>query len=130
MIGFKVAPDGSRGRMEITAEGPRGDQSVLKDLYEAIGCRTVDVVRLAERLDMWLDDDGMYTQEVNRLATLVAWSFGYQAQEYYGTVVFLGGANAAGDTIGLKEPAVKRLERLTDALAREYRIKPEEEVQQ
>lgn len=124
MIGYRIAPDGSREQVEITAEG--GDQSVLNSLYENIGCSTVDVVRLADRLDMWLDDDGMYTQEVNSLATLIAWSFGYRHQKYYGTVVFLGGANKRGDTIGLTEPSLRRLVKIADTLAAEYRIQPDQ----
>ena len=31
---------------------------MLDAMYRAIGCNLVDVVGLAENLDMWLDDEG------------------------------------------------------------------------
>lgn len=77
---------------------------VLEGLYGVIGCRCVDVVRLVpgvRGVDMWLDDEGMFCGVVNGPATGLARVFGFRWQPYFGTVVVTGGADEAGDTVGL-----------------------------
>lgn len=56
-------------------------------MREAIGCALVDVVRLTTTLDMWIDDEGLYTQEPNPIATALARRHGYRWQPYHGPVV-------------------------------------------
>lgn len=84
----------------------------LRDMYRLIDCHTVDVVRLADDLDMWLDDDGMYTSPVNLAATFVARLYGFNHQNYHGNALFLGGANRNGDTVGLSDKMLARLRRV------------------
>ena len=72
----------------------------LIGMYKAIDCTTVDVVRLAPDLHMWVDDEGMLKDgvEVNLVATVIADVFGRGGQPYYGGVVFTGGADEEGET--------------------------------
>lgn len=94
---------------------PGDSKGNLHALRTAIGCAFVDVVRLADDVDMWLDDEGVYTQSFNRHATAVAAIFGAIGQPYYGTVVFTGGADDNGDTRPLTPSVIAMLRELFDS---------------
>ncbi|HZM65150.1 MAG TPA: DUF3846 domain-containing protein [Nakamurella sp.] len=83
--------------VEVLLEAGR----VLEGMYGAIGCRCVDVVRLDDSMDMWVDDEGMLVGEVNRPATRLARSCGFVWQPYFGVVVVTGGADRDGNTVSL-----------------------------
>lgn len=105
MKGILLDPTGIYRKVEVRESSSASeDKATLKDLYRLIGCDTVDVVRLTPTLDMWLDDEGMYTQEENIAAAFIVYAY-WRAihQGYYGTVVFLGGADVDGDTLGLSD---------------------------
>ncbi|NKS56268.1 DUF3846 domain-containing protein [Rhodococcus hoagii] len=89
----------------------------LQALYREIECQGVDVVRLADNIDMWLDDEGLYTADVNPIATAIAKAHGFVWQKYVGNVVFTGGADDEGDTLPLSPAARERIE----ALVADYR---------
>lgn len=60
----------------------------LAGLYAEIGCSLVEVVRLTDTLDMWVDEEFLYSgQPVNIAATLLAQAFGWTHQLYHGAVV-------------------------------------------
>ena len=63
----KIDVNGQATIVELQADG----QGVGKAFREALDCRNFDVVRLAPGLDMWIDDEGLFTDdpEVNRVAT-------------------------------------------------------------
>lgn len=90
-----VYPDGALA--DVTLMGGR----VLEDLYGLIGCRSVDVVRLGESLDMWVDDEGMLVGAASRPATRLAREYGFVWQPYYGVAVLTGGADRDGNTLSL-----------------------------
>jgi hypothetical protein len=77
--------------------------NTLHGLYRAMECDTVDVVRLADDLYMWVDDEGMIKAdpEINLIGTVIAHGFGFNAQPYFGTVCFTGGADEEGDTVSI-----------------------------
>ncbi|GJF02046.1 hypothetical protein PSD17_10100 [Pseudonocardia sp. D17] len=83
---------------------PAGD--TLRGLQEAIGCACVDVIQLSSRLDIWLDDEGLWKPEpqLNRGAMAVLASFGYVGAAIVGTAVFAE-HDAEGDTTSLSESA-------------------------
>jgi hypothetical protein len=89
-------PDGNIEEINLPAD----TRENLAAMYKAIGCSLVDVVRLTTTLDMWLDDEGMYTQPVNLPATALARKHGYVWQPYHGTVV-LCGVDEDGNSIDL-----------------------------
>jgi hypothetical protein len=90
-----------------SVEIPKHD--TLHAMYRLLECHTVDVVRLAPDLDMWLDDEGMFSGIVNPAASIIAAGFGFSQQLYYGHVLYLGGADRSGNTMGLKPPREREL---------------------
>lgn len=86
----------------LTPVGLPADTSArLQTMYDSIGCTSVDVVALTNRIDMWLDDEGLYTQPINHVATKLAQRFGRTYQPYHGPVLITGGADNEGDTLPL-----------------------------
>lgn len=103
-----IYPDGD------VIEIPLGDDS-LKTMCAAIGCSLVDVVRLTSRIDMWIDDEGLYNHPVNPAATALARHYGFVWQPYHGPVV-LTSVDRDGNTLELtKDQLVALLTRLLDA---------------
>lgn len=77
-------------------------------MYEHLNCRAVDVVALTGRLDMWLDDEGVYTQPVNPAATALARHYGYVWQPYHGPVM-LCSVDGEGNSIDLDTAQLRAL---------------------
>ena len=94
MIALRLDPNGEVTKLKLTAG------KSLHQMYESIGCNAVDVVRLTTQLDMWIDDEGIYTQKINPVATALAQRFGKVYQLYHGPAV-IAGMSPEGDTIGL-----------------------------
>jgi hypothetical protein len=115
-----VTPDGEVRDHAVPAGETRliTASSVLQALYEQIGCSSVDVVRLSPDTDMWVDDEGLLTARprINQLSSYIATRFGYPFQLYAGTAVFTGGADQAGYTLPLSQPARQALLDLIDEL--------------
>lgn len=80
----------------------------LAALREAIGCDMVDVVALTDRWDMWIDDEGLYTQPFNPVATELARRHGHVYQPYHGPVV-LCGVTPEGASVDLSVDQVRAL---------------------
>jgi len=79
-------------------------------VYRAVlRCRYFDVVALTSRLDMWIDDEGLYTHPVNPIATALAQRHGFIWQPYHGPVLLTGGADADGNTLPLTEDQARAL---------------------
>lgn len=100
----------------ITAEAdivpvnlPADTGARLAVMRSVIRCETVDVVGLTSRLDMWLDDEGLYNHPVNKIATALAVRFGFTWQDYHGPVLLTGGADAEGETLPLSKDKVLAL---------------------
>jgi hypothetical protein len=62
-----IAPDGAVETVNLNTSTNR-----LQLMYDTLSCTTVDVVRLTTKIDMWLDDNGLYTSPVNPVATALA----------------------------------------------------------
>lgn len=90
-----IHPDGRTVETTLT---PGGDQ--LAVMREHIDCRWVDCVALTDRIDMWLDDEGMFTKPVNPVATALARRYGLRWQGYHGPVLVCG-ATREGDSVDL-----------------------------
>jgi Domain of unknown function (DUF3846) len=88
---------------------PADSEARLTVMRSVLRCDKVDVVALTSRLDMWIDDEGLYNHPVNKLATILAARFGFTHQSYYGPVLLTGGANEDGDTVPLNKYKVVAL---------------------
>lgn len=100
VTGLRITVDGSVQKVEILTN------AILAGLYAAIGCTAVDVVRLTDQLDMWVDDEGLYNSSINPLATKLAHHFqsdipARYRQPYFGTAVFLGIDQNTGETLSM-----------------------------
>jgi hypothetical protein len=120
VTGLRITVDGSVQKVEIPTT------AILAGLYAAIGCQRLDVVRLTNQLDMWIDDEGLYNSDINPLATRLAHHFqsdippAYR-QPYFGTTVFLGINQNTGDIlsiIGAADFTATELTQLQTALYR------------
>lgn len=94
---------------------PEASGGVLDQLQAAVG-GCVDVVALHPDLDMWVHDEGLYACALNPVASLLAAALGHARQPYCGTVVFTGGADTAGRTLGLTQRAAGELVRVAGRL--------------
>lgn len=90
-----IHPDGNI--TEVHLEPGRNHVAVMR---EHLGCSLVDCVALTDRLDMWIDDEGLYTQPVNPVATALARRHGLTWQPYHGPVL-LCGVDADGNSTDL-----------------------------
>jgi hypothetical protein len=104
-------PDGDIRQIDMPGE-PRASLDVL---YTAIGCRTVNVVRLTTQVGMWIDNGGPSTQPPNLVATALARLYGRTAQIYHGPAV-IAGVDDDGTSVNLTgEQAHGLLAHLQDA---------------
>lgn len=69
----------------------------LKALYSAIGCETVTRYSLGTEVDLWLDDDGMLTDNPT------FWQLEGASQPFAGRGVLLGVDPEQGETVDLPE---------------------------
>jgi hypothetical protein len=69
---------------------------------EVLVCGLADLVPLDPSRDMWVHDEGLYTDEANPVAKVVRVP-GFTAQPYFGPVVIAGGVEGRGATQGLTE---------------------------
>ena len=100
---------------EVTVIELPEDGENLRLMYEKLECRSVDVVELTPRVDMWLDDEGMYNQPANIVATALAQRFGKVHQMYHGPVLLT--ANAGGETVPLAPETFQAVRGTAEGLA-------------
>ncbi|MFD8251317.1 DUF3846 domain-containing protein [Streptomyces werraensis] len=82
----------------------------LPVLYDAIGCTYVDAVDVTAHITMWLDDEGCLNGSAPNLPALNLFStFNEPHQPYWGNVVFTGGTDRNGDTLGLTKDELLHL---------------------
>ncbi|WP_171075239.1 DUF3846 domain-containing protein [Nonomuraea basaltis] len=95
---YVLHPDGDLLKVNL----PDNGHDRLHTMYKVLGCSYVDVVRLTDNLDMWLDDMGLYDKTVNMPATMLARRFGKVWQPYFGPVL-LCSVDDEGNSIDLTE---------------------------
>lgn len=97
---------------------PANTKDRLTVMRAVIRCDRVDVVPLTDRMDMWIDDEGLYNHGKNPLATLLARRYGFTWQPYHGPVLITGGADENGDTVPLsRDKLIALLTALDDAVS-------------
>lgn len=94
--------DGDIKEINLPADAGQSRAAMCK----AIGCRLLDVVALTSRLDMWIDDEGLYDFPVNPVATALARHYGFVWQGYHGPVV-LCSVDTNGNSIDLNIDQVR-----------------------
>lgn len=81
------------------------DGSHLASMYELLECRTVECVSLTDNIDLWVDEEFVYTQQAPNLElTLTAVMLGWPGQHLIkGKGLFLSVNYEEGETIALNE---------------------------
>lgn len=106
ITGIKVTPDGEVTAFELFAD------RTLHGMYQQIGCRVVDVVRVADDVDMWIDDEGLLVNEpqMNMAASVLAAAIsGAEIRDRFaGTCLFLG-HDDEGETQDLPLPHLQAI---------------------
>ncbi len=59
-VGYKLVPD-SLQLEQVTIEASEGNH--LAALYRELDARSVDIIRLPEGIDLWVDDEGLLTAD-------------------------------------------------------------------
>lgn len=98
-----VHPDGTAYEVNL-----KPDHNHLALMREHLDCQLVDVVALTSRLDMWIDDEGLYNHPVNPIATALAQHHGFTWQPYHGPAL-LCGVDDEGNSIDLDTHQMRAL---------------------
>ncbi|MFB7346134.1 DUF3846 domain-containing protein [Streptomyces hydrogenans] len=96
-----VCPDGFFKVIDWPAESAQN----LRTLYAEIECDRVDAVDITRTLTMWVDDEGAIVSNPseNAFAGLLIYRYATPPQPYFGNVIFTGGVDAEGNTLGLTD---------------------------
>lgn len=104
---FVVQPDGTRYVQEF-------QDSPLKILQEAVE-GLIEPVDLMNTLTMWVNEEGKLIGKTPNPFATEAWFRQCGATDIVvGTVVFTGGTDAEGETLGLPEGILAMLQRVAD----------------
>lgn len=96
LTGLRIDVDGMLSTVSIDGTTTH---TRLMGMYQHIGCTTVDVIGLGG-IDVWVDDEGLYTQDPNPTLTgMLRLTRPFQTH-LSGPGLFLR-VNAEGDTLGL-----------------------------
>ena len=111
LTGIRVNVDGSIEDVQIAA-GPDGIH--VEGLQQAVGAALFDIVGLPDSIDVFVDDEGLYTASYNRVLSAIVGHLRGGPAEYrlHGAGVFLATDETTGDTLGLT-----RAQRVTVATA-------------
>lgn len=96
------------GHLDLDEVRLPADGGSLPVMREVLDCARVDVVALTDRLDMWINEEGIYETPVNPAATALAQRFGKTRQPYHGPVL-LARADEEGQTANLTHDQVRAL---------------------
>lgn len=100
-LALKITPDAKIEKLDIT-----DNKTSLGVLQEAVD-GYIEAVDLAHNLTMWVNEEGLLRNdlEVNPVA------FGFYPNPIMGNIVFTGGTDSNGNTLGLDEEAEKLIRR-------------------
>lgn len=107
--GYRIDLDGLHAPAELAV--PVGDS-----IRATIGCDVFEVIRLADHVDMFVDEESLLKPEprINWLATRIVEAFfpGDDVSFVYGNVVIVGLDHTSGETIDLDDNTIRDLEGL------------------
>lgn len=107
---------------EVAVITPDGSGSHLRSLYAALGVSLVDVIRLTDDIDAWVDDEGRVNGAAeNLLGTSLLRAFGWHLAHddaVRGSMLFAG-HDGRGGMASLTD---RQREILTDALVQAVRM--------
>lgn len=96
--GIRVNVDGTTTLVSIDTDTTTAHMQELRD---AIDCRYLDAIRLPRNIDCWIDDEGLYTAEINPTLTRMIQADVPGHSAVAGAGVFLAVDQETGETISL-----------------------------
>lgn len=110
---IKINVDGNVSVVDLNQYG----MSNLEGMRREIGCSWVDCFGISERVDAWIDDEGMYNSAPNYVATNVAASLAGEllSQLLYGTVL-IAGSTPKGDTVSIDDTTLQKVDSIIKTL--------------
>lgn len=112
LAGLRINLDGTLDPVLL----PERTQERVPALQAAIGCNLFDLVRVEPKLDLFIDDEGLYRAELNPMLSVMLHVLG-EPRLLSGAGVFLGGDPDTGEAPSLSQMQAKRLILLHTALA-------------
>jgi len=107
MLAIKLNTDGVAVEVDLAEQG-----SQLKQLQEAVG-GWIEAVDLNPTLTMWCNEEGkLIGLPFNSLATDLWEEFFGKTDSIKGNVIFTGGVDEEGSTLGLDEATANKLRKL------------------
>ncbi|NNC14067.1 DUF3846 domain-containing protein [Planctomonas sp. JC2975] len=95
--GIVIDQEGTLSTVQIDSTT---SQTRLAGMYKALDCDLVDVVRLADGIDCWVDDEGLYNAGFNPVLTRMTNRTRFTSP-LLGAGLFLGVNEATGETVSL-----------------------------
>lgn len=92
----------------------------LDAMHGLIGCDMVQPVDLGNGVTMWADEDGFAVDRptVNLMATGIAARHGLTHQPYVGNILFTGGMDEHGESLGLTVDQSAELRAIAESVVR------------
>lgn len=103
-----VTTDGNVTPVEINSDDGSG---FLGELYGLLVCDTVEAVSINRGLTAWVDGEGLYQQEPNRVASAICCTI-YRcaaAAHLHGPVVFTGGIGPGGSETSISTTDARQI---------------------
>lgn len=95
-LGLRITASGEVSEVELS----RDDKAEYLVLQDCVG-GLIELVHISDELDMWVNEEFLlYAYDINPVASIYYQGIG-AATNIHGDVVFTGGVNAEGETIGL-----------------------------
>lgn len=98
ITGIRIDEDGTLTVVTIDNTSITG---IAAGIRLQVGCEVFDLLRFPDRIDMWLDDEGLYRANVNPVASAIG-HLHETADVICGPVLFLS-SNGDGDTLSLTD---------------------------
>ena len=84
------------------------DRSHLTNMYRLMDCDCVDVVRLPDNTDCWIDDEGLFKQTQHFFALDIGFAGRPDGRIYVGKALILGCAGSETVSATIREPELLR----------------------
>lgn len=97
--GLRIGLDGHLDDLVLPAD----PADLATALNTTLDSRMFDLVRFDGDLDLFVDDEGIYTSKPNPIMSLVTQRLGYEQPLLFGPGVFLRSDPHTGDTLSLTE---------------------------
>ncbi|MBN9605010.1 MAG: hypothetical protein J0G30_00150 [Actinomycetales bacterium] len=116
--GLRIGLDGHLEELVLPAD----PADLATALNTALDSRVFDLVRFDGDLDLFVDDEGIYTSQPNPVMSIVARWLGCEQSLLFGPGVFLRGDPRTGDSLSLTTDQQRLIARTHESVLRTGRL--------